>query len=122
MGNPVIVTVDDQEFICGLVATILKDTYDVHTFTSGEKAIAFLSTHSVDLILLDYEMPEMTGYEVLMAIHADKRTANIPVVFLTGVTNARLEAEMLQRGASAYIRKPIVPSDLLRCINEVLRS
>ena len=105
--KPVIMIIDDQEFFCSLVKKTLNDAYTVKAFTQGQTAIKYLSEHLPDLILLDYEMPNMTGYEVLMSIRADRRTRKIPVLFLTGVENARMETEMLERGANGYIHKPI---------------
>jgi CheY-like chemotaxis protein len=116
MGKPVVVMVDDQEFMCGLVEDLLENTCEVRSFTSGREALEFLPGNKVDLVLLDYEMPEMTGYEVLTAIGEDKRTAGIPVIFLTGVMDQQLETEMLSRGAAAYIKKPINASELHRII------
>ena len=107
MAKPVIVTIDDQSFICEIIKHDLGNDYDVKTFTSGNDAIKFWNESHVDLILLDYEMPEITGYGVLMAIRSKKQTMDIPVIFLTGVTNKRLEEEMLERGANAFTNKPI---------------
>ena len=113
MGKPVIMVVDDLQVVGGVVKSLLEDIYEIKVFTAGSEAIKYLADHPVDLILLDYEMPEMTGYDVLMAIRADKRYAKTPVVFLTAITNERLQAEMLEHGASDYICKPI-DVDVLR--------
>ena len=122
MSSPVIVTVDDQKIICNLVASMLKDTYDVHTFTEGKDAVSYIADNPVDLVLLDYDMPGMTGYEVLMAIRSSKKTSGIPIIFLTGVTNQRMETEMLERGASDYICKPIDFNLLRRSISKLLNE
>jgi putative two-component system response regulator len=52
-------------------------------------------------------MPGMTGYEVLMSIRTNKKLSKIPVIFLTGVTNDRMQQEMMERGASDFLRKPL---------------
>ena len=122
MDKPVIMLVDDLQVVGGVVKSILEGTYEVKTFTSGKEALEYLSDHSVDLILLDYEMPVMTGYEVLMAIRADKRFSKVPVIFLTAVTNERLEAEMLERGASDYVCKPIDAAVLRQRVQKHLSS
>jgi CheY-like chemotaxis protein len=67
-------------------------------------------------------MPEMTGYEVLMAIQANHSLNKIPIIFLTGVINERMEEEMRDRGASDYIRKPIDMNTLKACIGKHLHS
>ena len=121
MSNPVIVVLDDQSFVCDLIKTMLKDKYTVQAFTSGETAIKYLASHPVDLVLLDYDMPNVTGYEVLMAIRSDKNICDTPIIFITGVTNARMEEEMIERGANDYIRKPIEMSTLHQCVEKYLK-
>ena len=120
MSKPVVVVVDDQLFVCETVETILKDTYEVHKFISGKEAMDYMSGRPVDLVLLDYDMPNMTGYEVLMAIRANKFNSKTPVVFLTAETNERMKKEMLERGASDYICKPIKSSELHNSIKKQL--
>ena len=107
MARSVIVVVDDQPIICEMIKCNFENDYDVKTFTSGNDAIKFVSESHVDLVLLDYEMPEMTGYGVLVDIRSRHKTMDIPVIFLTGVTNKRLEEEMMGRGANDFITKPI---------------
>jgi DNA-binding response OmpR family regulator len=65
-------------------------------------------------------MPGMTGYEVLMNIKGHKDTKNIPVIFLTAETNERMRHEMVERGASAYICKPIGAAILTNTIRDHL--
>ena len=115
-----IVLVDDQPSVCREVTAFLKDTYTVHAFTSGKEALDYLSCHPVDLVLLDYEMPGMTGYEVLMGIRLNKSTHKVPVIFLTGETNERMRQEMMGRGASDYLCKPVTAVDLIHCIEKHL--
>ena len=122
MSQPDILVVDDQPSVCKEVVTFLKNTYTVHAFTSGSEALAYLADHPVDLVLLDYEMPNMTGFEVLMEIQVNKSTKSTPVIFLTGETNERMKKEMLSRGASDYLCKPISSSDLHACIKKHLKT
>ena len=117
-----IMIVDDQPSICKEVSVFLKDTYDIHAFKSGKEALAYLEKHTFDLILLDYYMPEMTGFEVLLNIRQNKATAETPVVFLTAEINDRMEHEMMQRGANDYIVKPIDAVQLKACIVKNLKA
>ena len=120
-NKPVILAVDDAAFVCDTLRTWLQDTYDIHTFLDGKSALEFLGKNETDLILLDYDMPGMTGYEVLMKIRQNPTIKRrIPIVFLTAVTNERMEEEMLNRGADAYIRKPLDIGILKHTINEYL--
>ena len=120
MSKRDILVVDDQPSVCKEVAIFLKDDYTVHTFKSGKEALDYLSHNSVDLVLLDYDMPNMTGYEVLLEIRMNKSTMKIPVVFLTGETNERMKQEMLGRGANDYLCKPVNSAELHRCIQKHL--
>ena len=119
-----IMVVDDQAFVCDTVTAILKSSYDIQAFYNGKDALKYLENpeHKVDLVLLDYEMPEMTGYEVLIRIKKFRHSKNTPVVFLTAETNDRMKEEMLERGASAYICKPISAPELNQCLNDFLRK
>ena len=115
-----IVLVDDQPSVCREVTAFLKAKYTVHAFTSGKDALEYLASNKTDLMLLDYDMPGMTGYEVLMDVRLTKATAKLPVIFLTGVTNERMRLEMMGRGADDYLTKPIVSSELHKCIEKHL--
>jgi response regulator RpfG family c-di-GMP phosphodiesterase len=116
----VILVVDDQPFDCDLIVRLIGDRYAVKAFTSGEAALKYLENNMVDLALLDYEMPGMTGYEVLFGIHMNKNTSNIPCIFITGVYCQRLEVEIRERGATDYILKPINRDKLLACIEKYI--
>jgi len=118
MDKPDIMVVDDQPSVCKEVSVFLKDDYTVHAFGSGAEALTYLSDHTVDLVLLDYDMPNMTGYEVLMAIRLNQSTKKTPVVFLTSETNERMRHEMLGRGATDYLCKPVSSPELHLCIRK----
>ena len=121
MSKREIMIVDDQPTVCKEVSSLLKSDYNVHTFKSGTEALSYLEKNHVDLILLDYYMPEMTGFEVLLQINQNKAHTNTPVVFLTSEINDRMSHEMLQRGATAYLCKPIDATQLRQCILENLK-
>ena len=122
IDTPIIMVVDDDDFFCSVVTRVLERKYDVRIFMHGDDAIKYLSDNVPDLILLDYEMPNITGYGVLMAIRTNARTRNVPVLFLTGVTNARMEMEMMERGANGYIRKPLDAPELLQEVAKHLKK
>lgn len=84
----------------------LQELYDVMTVNSGIRALELLEKKKPDLILLDIDMPEMDGYEVLKRIKANNATSGIPVIFLTAFDDAKNEYEGLSLGAADYITKP----------------
>jgi putative two-component system response regulator len=110
--EPTILTVDDDPIILTSILSTLKREYNVRPFTSGETAMKFLSHNMVDLILLDYNMPGMSGFDVLKALQADTRLREIPVIFLTGSVNGEDEIQALEMGAMDYLLKPFKPKSL----------
>ncbi len=103
--------VDDAPANIQVANAILKDDYRVRIATSGAKALELVkASPAPDLILLDVEMPEMDGYEVCRRLKADSETRDIPVIFLTGKTEAEDETKGFGVGAVDYIHKPFSPS------------
>jgi len=91
--------------------SILKDDYKIRIATNGPKALELTKASPLpDLILLDVMMPEMDGYEVCALLKGDPATHDIPVIFLTGKTEAEDETRGFQVGAVDYIHKPFSPS------------
>jgi sigma-B regulation protein RsbU (phosphoserine phosphatase) len=109
-SKPSILVVDDTPANLTLMTGLLQDDYQVRAATSGEKAlkIAF-SDNPPDLILLDIMMPEMDGHEVCRRLKADEKTREIPIIFLTAMSEAEDEEMGLKLGAVDYITKPVSP-------------
>ena len=119
-GRPRILVVDDSTIIHKTIKGYIENDYDISTALSGSAALRFLQTKEVNLILLDYEMPGMNGAEVLKALRENPVTANIPVVFLTGVNDTAKIKEVLILKPNGYLLKPIDKNTLLDKINEIL--
>ena len=113
-----VVVVDDQASVCREVSEFLKSDYDVAAFKSGPDALAYLHNNVPDLIILDYYMPEMTGFETLMEIRSTKALTNVPAIFLTTELNDRMQQEMVARGAADYLTKPINAESLRACVKK----
>jgi serine phosphatase RsbU (regulator of sigma subunit) len=93
------------------VHSILKADFKIQVATSGAKALDLVKTKpQPDLILLDVTMPEMDGYEVCVILKATSESRDIPVIFLTGKTEADDETKGFEVGAVDYIHKPFSPS------------
>ena len=106
-----ILVVDDN---LSLMSELLNGTYKVKVANNGMKALEHAAKDPMpDLILLDIMMPEMDGYEVCHRLKADSRTRDVPIIFLTAMTQAEDEAKGFEAGAVDYIHKPIVPSIML---------
>ncbi|MDR1713725.1 MAG: response regulator [Coriobacteriales bacterium] len=110
--KPVILTVDDDPIILNHVLAVLKDDYAVRPFTTGEDALDYLANNHADLIILDQNMPGMSGLEVLRILQHDPATKDIPVVLLTGSVDSEDEVRALETGAMDYLSKPFNPRSL----------
>lgn len=115
-----ILVVDDDSSVLKLLKGYLAERYDVATAISGKIALKFLETKKTDMVLLDYEMPVENGAEVLVKIRENKATANLPVVFLTGVTDKKKILEVLALKPQGYLTKPIDMEKLSSTIKGVL--
>jgi len=92
----------------------LRDRYSVITIPSGEKLFTSLEKLRPDLILLDIDMPGMSGYEAIEKLKANPETSDIPVIFLTGKMETADELMGLSLGAVDYITKPFSQPLLLK--------
>ena len=117
-----ILIVDDTPLMLRNFKSMLDHTYDVVLATSGRQALNTIPQEEPDLILLDYEMPEMNGKEVFEAILDDEDMKNIPVVFLTSVSDRKAVFSILQSKPAGYILKPVDQEKLLSTVEEVLNQ
>ena len=108
--------VDDDPTNLSVGSDALEEHYDVLTLNSGARLLKILEKTIPDLILLDVEMPEMSGYEVIKLLKNNSSTSNIPVIFLTAKNDGESECEGLSLGAIDYIIKPFSPPILLKRI------
>jgi len=109
-----ILIIDDSIVKLELTKTALTRNYDVIMSSSGKEALALLQEEMPDLILLDIEMPEMNGYEVIKTLKETDRTKNIPVIFLTSRSDEESELYGLSLGAIDYIITPFSTPLLLK--------
>jgi len=108
-----ILAVDDAAENLQILQSLLCDDYDIRLAKSGRLALLALERTTPDLILLDIEMPGMSGFDVLDVIIKNDRMKKIPIIFLTAHASKEFVMEALKRGAKDYIVKPFEP-DILR--------
>lgn len=101
-----VLVVDDVEMNAMLIASVIGTLCEVQTATSGAQALTLIQQQAPDLILLDVMMPEMDGFEVCRRLKADPTTADIPVIFLTALSDSDAEENGLNLGATDFINKP----------------
>ena len=114
-----ILLVDDSTTNLTLVNALLSNTYTLYTAINGARMFRLLQNIRPDLILLDIEMPEMDGYEVLKRLKSDTGTADIPVVFLTAHGMDETKPQSLPPEVVGYITKPFAAQHLLSSIEHI---
>jgi len=109
-GKPTLLVVDDVADNLDVLVDLLSDAYQVRAANSGERALKILeSGKTPDLILLDVMMPEMDGFEVCRRIKANPATADIPVIFLTAMSETTDVTKGFDVGAVDFVTKPADP-------------
>ena len=115
-----ILIVDDDKNMLKMLRWFLCEEYDVTMVDSGKLALEAVLKHRPDLILLDYMMPLFDGPHVLEIIRKREESKNVPVLFLTSVTDRDKILECLSLNPQGYLIKPISRSELLERVAEVL--
>ena len=112
--------VDDNPANLRIGKNVLSEKYIVATAPSAAKLFSLLENNQPDLILLDIDMPGMDGYGTLEALKLKPETKDIPVIFLTGMTDSCDEEKGRALGAVDYVTKPFDPTALVDCIEKHL--
>ena len=112
-----ILLVDDDPSFLQIVTPWLSDDYHVATVSSGAEALEYLERTRPNLILLDYEMPGLDGYQVLEQLRQNPMTAQVPIIFLTGQNDKDNVLRILHRKPDGYVLKTATKDDLLNTLN-----
>ena len=106
--TPLILLVDDNQLNLQVLGTLLmEENYEVSIAENGKEAILEVETNRPDLILMDVMMPVMDGFEAVEKLKADDNTKNIPVIFVTAMSEDADEEKGFRIGAADYITKPV---------------
>jgi len=117
-----IMIVDDDPMQLRNMNTALKEKYQVFMAPSGILAMSLLGKHIPDLILLDYEMPVCDGPQTLAMIRAEKIYQDIPVIFLTSVSEKERVVKVLEYKPQGYILKTLPQEEILKQIDDFLKD
>jgi diguanylate cyclase (GGDEF)-like protein len=101
-----ILLVDDDSMVVRILSRILSDFTPLRFATSGRAALKLARESAPDLVLLDVDMPELSGFEVCKAFKSDRSLADVPIIFITSHESAQLEAKGIELGAADFISKP----------------
>ena len=109
-----ILIIDDSQFTRKMLKKLLKpkrfNIYEAHNAKSG---LNILRKHEIHLVLLDYEMPDINGMQMLEKIRKDSRFLNLPVIILSGNSSQDMVARVLKHGANDFIKKPYIAEEML---------
>ena len=117
-----IVAVDDSIIVLQTLEGILSDRYDFRGFSKAERALGYMEQFPPSLIILDIEMPEMNGYELLEKIMENRALKGTPVIFLTSNNEKESVIKAVTYGAEAYVLKPINRNLLISKIEALLQK
>jgi len=107
-----------------MVKMVQEIGYKTVEAENGMEALARLRTHgsSIDLVVLDWNMPLMSGYEVLVKMRSQEAYSNIPVLMATSDGVEEDVKKAIQAGAAGYLVKPFTPDALVKQISTILKS
>jgi two-component system cell cycle response regulator DivK len=112
--------VEDNEFNRKIVRHLLgRTTYRLLEAVDGEAGVAAARVERPDLVIMDIQLPKMSGLDATRQLRADPATADIPIIVITSFALAGDEEKARAAGAAAYLAKPYSPRELLRMIQEL---
>lgn len=118
-----ILVVEDYPDNLALMTYLLTAAgHDVRGASSGQQTVAAARTEVPDIVVLDIQLPDMDGYQVLGELRGDPRTANVPVVAVTAYAMVGDRDDALAAGFDGYLPKPITPRTFAQTIESHLRT
>ena len=118
----IIFIVDDNETNLEAARLVLEEKYEVYAMTSAARMFKMIERITPDLIVLDLDMPEITGYEAQERLKNDDKTAEIPIIFLTAISKHEDVVMGMQKGVASYVIKPYHPKLLLSQVEYALQK
>jgi len=120
MSNKTILNVEDNEYNLKIVRQLLSRTsYRLIEAVDGEQGVATAHNELPDLILMDIQLPKLSGLEATCQLRADPKTAHIPIIVITSFALSGDSEKAKDAGASAYLAKPYSPRELLQMIRNL---
>ncbi|HZO39360.1 MAG TPA: response regulator [Methylomirabilota bacterium] len=121
MKDRTVLHIEDNEYNRKIVRQLLSRTsFRLLEAVDGEEGLKVAQRELPDLILMDVQLPKLSGLDATRLLRADPRTANIPLVVVTSFALSGDDRRAMDAGASAYLAKPYSPRDLMALINRFL--
>lgn len=111
--KPIILIVDDKPENLSILFSLLDEKYEVIAAENGLVALEIINASKPDMILLDIMMPEMDGYELCKILKSNKETKNIPVIFMSALSETIDKVHGFELGAVDYITKPFQKEEVV---------
>jgi len=118
----ILIVDDDRDILESLRILLKAKGYEIETAETGKEALDKFATASFDLALLDVKLPDMEGPELLARIRSNTPSSSTIKIMLTGSASRKDMMESLSHGADGYILKPIKPRDLVKLLEEKLKT
>ena len=117
MNGKTVLYVEDNEFNRKIVRQLLsRTTYRLVEANDGEAGVAAARAQQPDLILMDVQLPKMSGLDATRVLKSDAATAHIPIIVITSFALSGDDRKAMDAGASSYLAKPYSPRDLMALI------
>lgn len=120
-ATPLIFVVDDDPAVVQLIGRTLAPMADIRFATNGLDAIRLIRETPPDLVLLDAQLGDMSGLEVMGHLRADPQLVDTPVIFVTSHQEETLEVAVLEQGAADFLTKPVRPATLIARVRTQLK-
>jgi two-component system cell cycle response regulator DivK len=121
MSQPTVLYVEDNEYNRKIVRHLLSRTgYRLREAADGEAALRMVSDERPDLVLMDVQLPKMSGLDATRALRGDPATADIPIIVVTSFALSGDDRRAMAAGATDYLAKPYSPRELLALIQKYL--
>lgn len=121
MNNNILLVDDDKELLAALELKMSKEGFKVTTASDGEAGIKQIRMNIPDLLVLDVNMPGMSGMDVVKTLRSENRTADVPIIMLTARDDEVDRVLGFEFGADDYVTKPCNPRELILRIKSVLK-
>lgn len=117
-----ILLVDDTKSILAVAKSVLISAgyVNVNPIDKGVNALKFVKGLKIDLIICDWEMPEVSGLDILQAMRESDKNKETPFLMITGMTESAKVKEAILQGVNGYIAKPFQPAKLLQEVEKLI--
>jgi two-component system, OmpR family, alkaline phosphatase synthesis response regulator PhoP len=121
MRKKILIVEDDTDLLEVMRLSLKSAGYSIATATNGIEALRKARTLTPDLIVLDLILPELDGFAVCETLRKDRVTAEVPIIVVTGLASEFTRLAGFESGATDYVTKPFMPSELVSKIDGMLR-